>query len=83
MKVTLAAFAQKQIVPVWGTSNYVLHIPHYGTYKRTTQTAIVGGGKEINTPSHLKPDYLKNSAAKHLISKLKKHKSRGSGMAVI
>ena len=28
MKFTLASFQPKAIVPVWGTSNYVLHIPN-------------------------------------------------------
>jgi len=84
MKVQLASFAQKTVVPVWGTSNYVLHIPKYGTYKRTTQTPVIGGGgEEMKCPKSLKPDHLKSTAAKQLISKLKKHRSRGAGVAVI
>jgi len=83
MKVQLASFAQKTIVPVWGTSNYVLHIPKYGTYKRTTQTPIIGGGQEVKCPKSLNSDNLKSTAAKQLIAKLKKHRSKGSGVAVI
>lgn len=82
MKVTLASFAKKQVVPVWGTSNYILHIPKYGTHKRTTQTPTIGGG-EVHVPKSLRSDNLKSSVAKELISKLRKHKQKGSGMAVI
>lgn len=82
MKVTLASFAKKSIIPVWGTSNYVVHVPKYGTHKRTTITPITGGEHPISTPKHLKVDNLKQSAAKNLISKLKKHR-QGSGVAVI
>jgi len=81
MKVILASFAQKAIVPVWGTSNYILHIPKVGTNKSITITPNVGG--ELKVPTQLKPDSLKSNAAKSLVSKLKKHRSKGSGIAVI
>jgi hypothetical protein len=83
MKVTLAAFASPSVVPVWGTSNYILHIPKYGNHKRTTQTPTIGGGSRAETPKQLKTDHLKSAAAKNLISKLKKHRLKGSGVAVI
>jgi len=76
MKFLLASFAPKTIVPVWGTSNYILHIPKRGTYKRTTQTPAIGG-------EMCKVDNIKRHVSKSLSSRLGKHNKKGSGMAVI
>ena len=76
MKFLLAAYAPKQIVPVWGTSNYILHIPQPGTSRRTTQTPSIGG-------AHLNIDNIKKNVAKTLASKLRNHNKKGGGMAVI
>jgi len=89
MKFLLASFAPKQSVPVWGTSNYILHIPKTGTYRRTTQTPAIGGqmcdGQRYATPhpEKIKVDNIKRNVAKSLSSRLGRHNRKGSGMAVI
>jgi len=91
MKVLLASYAPRQAIGVWGTSNYILHVPRVGTHKRTIQTPNVGGGIEdydvankIYTPhpKQLKVDTIKSNVAKGLAGKLKS-RGVGKGMAVI
>lgn len=94
MKVMLASYAQPDIIPVWGTSNYILHIPKTGTSRRVTVTPTVGGGScggsatnanelYVPRPNSINVDNIRANVAKGLAGKLKNRGVRGRGIAVI